>query len=647
MDPIEEIKSRIDIVDVISKHVELRRSGRNYKALCPFHTERTPSFVVFPDTQNWRCFGACAEGGDVYSFLMKRLGWDFGETLRDLARRTGVDLRPETPDQAKRREAHARLYELLASATLYYMHLLNSAPEAEPVRDYVVERGLLPHTVEQFQLGYSLDEWDAARTYLHGKGFTDKELLAAGLLVEKEETGRRYDRFRGRLMIPIRDLRGRVVGFGARTLQADEGAKYINSPQTALFDKSALLYGLDMAKKGIREAGQVIIVEGYMDVMQGHQNGWPSMVAQMGTALTEAQLRRLKRYTGRFVLALDADAAGQKATLRGLDTARQTLDREVQVLFEPRGLVRHESRLQADIRIATLPAGFDPDRLIREDQAAWAEIIVHARPLVEYLIDAIVAEADPGDAKSKSAAAARAMPVIRDVSDPIERDHYTQHLARRLGIDERTLAGMVARRTPPRKRRSRTPAQPPAPADEETGESGTQPAPLAVEVPSLPQELHCLKQLLVAPAAWQQTNTILLELGMYPISPQDFADTQNRTIFSALRERETADALAAELDQALRARLETIQAQQPPDPRLSAERVASHLAHTVLLMRKKANRRSKQDLDRAWADALSQHDSTAVGEYHQRVLELETVRLRIDRALGSIISPIAGAQEGT
>ncbi|MCK4831916.1 MAG: DNA primase, partial [Anaerolineales bacterium] len=389
MNPIDEIKARVDIVDVISKHVELKRSGRNFKALCPFHTEKTPSFVVFPDTQTWRCFGACAEGGDIYSFLMKKQGWDFADALRALAEQTGVELIPQTPQQIKRQEASAQLYELLNSATLYYMHLLRSAPEAEAARDYVVERGLLPHTVEQFQVGYALNQWNGARDFLRSKEYTDDDMLAVGLLVEKQDTGRRYDRFRGRLVIPIRDLRGRVVGFGARTLptkprsaveKPDAAPKYINSPQTELFDKSTILYGLDMAKKGIREAGQAIVVEGYMDVMQARQSGCTNVIAQMGTALTAPQLRQLKRYDNRLILALDADAAGRKATLRGLDIARQTLDRKVEVIFDPRGLVRQESRLQADIRVAILPPGLDPDNLIRSDAAAWIQLIETASP---------------------------------------------------------------------------------------------------------------------------------------------------------------------------------------------------------------------------------------------------------------------------
>ncbi len=646
MNPVDQVRERADIVDIVSKHVELKRAGRNYKALCPFHTEKTPSFVVFPETQTWRCFGACSEGGDVFGFLMKKNGWDFGETLRTLAAQVGVELRPQTPDQIRRQEANTRLFELLDAATLYFMHLLRSAPEAQVARDYVAKRGLLADTVERFQLGYALESWDNTRDYLQGKGYSEDEILAAGLLVEKEESGRRYDRFRGRLMIPIRDLRGRVVGFGARTLEPEAVPKYLNTPQTDLFDKSRLLYGLDMAKKGIREKGQAIIVEGYMDVMQGHQAGHLNVIAQMGTALTESQLRQIKRYTNRLILALDADAAGQQATLRGLDVARQTLDREVEFVFDPRGLVRHESRLQADIRIATLPRGFDPDRLMREDHAAWAKLITDARPVVEYIIDAVTTELDLADPKAKSGAVSRIMPLLRDVTNAVERDHYTQHLARRLGVDERTLTSMIARPGPhptsrPR-RASRYPSAVPAPPAPEWDEGRPVEKRLPTRPgPSLPpQEAYCLNQLLCAPAVWRKADQTLQELGLRPISPQDFADPQNRAIFSVLQTLDTAEELTVRLDESLHPRLHLIRTGQTADPRLPSEKVASHLAYTVLLMRREATRRAKKELDITWADALELNDRSAIGAYGQQVLELEALRLKIDQALGVINDPL-------
>ncbi|KAA3658827.1 MAG: toprim domain-containing protein [Chloroflexi bacterium] len=262
------------------------------------------------------------------------------------------------------------------------------------------------------------------------------------MLTENVDRGTRYDRFRNRLMIPIRDGNGRIVGFGARTLEKDGIPKYLNSPQTPLFDKSHLLYGLDGAKRDIREARQVVIVEGYMDVMQAWQAGFRNVVAQMGTALTEPQLRQLKKYTKQFVIALDADAAGVKATMRSLQVARETLDREVEVRFDAHGLVQHEGRLQADIRIVTLPEGKDPDNIIQDDPAAWPKLVAEAKPVVAYVIDVATRDLDMADAKGKTAVAQQVIPLIREIKEPVERDHYWQMLARALQVDERSLRQM-------------------------------------------------------------------------------------------------------------------------------------------------------------------------------------------------------------
>ncbi len=441
MDPIEEIKSRLDIVDIVSESgVQLRRSGRSYTGLCPFHSNtRTPSFVVFPETQGWHCFGACAEGGDVFSFVMKKYGWDFREALEQLAKRTGVQLEERKPSFGSQDGAESHLHDLIEAAADYFHQLFLHAPQAEPARQYVAKRGLTDTTIGEFQIGFALEAWDACRTHFMNQGYKEQEMLDVGLLTENPENFRRYDRFRNRLIIPIRDGNGRVVGFGARTLDPDGLPKYLNSPQTHLFDKSHLLYGFDMAKRHIREARQVVIVEGYMDVIQAWQAGFRNVVAQMGTALTEEQLHLLKRVTKRFVIALDADAAGAKATLRGLEVARQTLDREVEVLFDPRGLTRHEGRLQADIRIVTLPPGDDPDSIIRRTPELWPRILERAKPVVEYVVGVLTADLDLSDIRAKEEIAKQIRPLIEDVASVVERDHYWQMLGRVLGVDDKLL----------------------------------------------------------------------------------------------------------------------------------------------------------------------------------------------------------------
>ncbi len=387
MNEVEEIKDRIDIAEVIGESVQLKKSGKNYTGVCPFHANtRTPAFVVFPDTGTWRCFGACSEGGDVYKFVMKQEGWDFLQALEHLARRAGVDLRPRSSLQEAQDEAQKGLRVLLESAVTFYR---NHLQHNQPVLDYLFGRGLTGETLESFGIGYALDSWDALQTFLLEKGHEQSELLEAGLIVEREGGGS-YDRFRNRIIFPIRDARGQMAGFGARVFNPKDEPKFINSPQTALFDKGRILYGLDMARKAIRAADQAVVVEGYLDVIALHQAGYGNAVSPMGTALTPDQLRTLKRFSRKIVLALDADAAGDQATLRGLDVAREALDREPDPVFDARGLVRYEGRLDAEIRIVSLPDDKDPDEVALEDPEAWKDLLRTATPVVEYVMDVLI-----------------------------------------------------------------------------------------------------------------------------------------------------------------------------------------------------------------------------------------------------------------
>ncbi len=335
MSVTDEIKDRIDIVDLVSESVEMRRAGRNFTGFCPFHHNvNTPSFVVFPDTQTWKCFGECDDGGDVFNFVMKKEGWDFAEALRNLADRAGIVLKPLTPHALEEQEEGERLRSLLEEAVIYFHHNLINTEAGKIAQAYLDRRGISRETAENFGLGYAPKTWEAALQHFQSKGYTNTEILDAGLVTEKEEGGM-YDRFRHRLMIPIRNHNGKMAGFGARVLNPEDVPKYLNSPQTKTFDKSRLLYGLDNARKVIRELDQAVIVEGYMGVIGPYQHGYRNIVAQMGTALTEYQLGILKKYTGNFILALDSDAAGKKATLRGLEIARETLDRTQEIGLMP------------------------------------------------------------------------------------------------------------------------------------------------------------------------------------------------------------------------------------------------------------------------------------------------------------------------
>jgi DNA primase len=445
MSVVEEIKQRVDIVDLISQHVALKRSGRGFIALCPFHTEKTPSFHVDPSRQSWHCFGACGTGGDVFSFVMKKENVEFREAMRLLAQQAGVSIdERRDPQQDARR---AKLYEVNEAAAAFFHAQLTDdgrhARGADLAREYVEERRLSAGAVDSFQLGYAPNSWDTLLSHLRERGFAPDDALAAGVAVEGERGP--YDRFRHRLMFPIRDDRGRVAGFGGRLLPGEAlGAgehqpKYVNTPQTAVFDKSAILYGLDRAKDAIRTESRAIIVEGYMDVIAAHEHNFANVVASMGTALTERQVAVLKRFTSNIVLALDADTAGSEATLRGVQVVADNVDHETVPVPNWRGVVRQQEALAADIRVVTMPAGRDPDDIIRGDADDWPRLVDAAQPVVEYLFDAVAARHDLADPRERSAVSSELLPIIVAMPDRVVQSHYLQRLARLVQVDEATL----------------------------------------------------------------------------------------------------------------------------------------------------------------------------------------------------------------
>jgi DNA primase len=530
MGTVEEVKNRSDIVELISEYVPLKKAGRNYKGLCPFHAEKTPSFVVFPDTQTWHCFGACGIGGDVFRFLMQREGMSFSEALGELARRAGISLAPPTPQSEAADRKRERLLDIHSAAAQYFHHLLRQSKEGAQARDYVADRGISPETTERFQLGYALDTWEGLKSHLMDRGYTESELVAAGLLIKKEETGSSYDRFRNRLIIPIRDMQGRVIGFGARALNPSDVPKYLNSPQTPLFDKSGTLFGLDLAKKAIRNLDQAVIVEGYMDVLSAHQHGDANVVAGMGTALTEAQLKLLKRLTKNFVLALDADTAGDAATLRGINVAHEALDRKAVPVPTAQGLIRFEGRLDADIRIATLPPGRDPDDILRETPELWTEIINKALPVIDFYLKVVSAQYDLKAAKGKSGLVREVLPLLKEVGNRVERQHYIGQLARLVKIDERALLAELDEGHQPTASRRRPPKKAQPAAEPESSETKR----------AFGREEYSLTILLGQPQILEAANEELLKLGLAPISADDFRRTENQHLFRSLTEWVTA-----------------------------------------------------------------------------------------------------------
>jgi len=527
MSVTDEIKDRIDIVDLVSESVEMRRAGRNFTGFCPFHHNvNTPSFVVFPDTQTWKCFGECDEGGDVFNYVMKKEGWEFAEALRNLADRAGIVLKPLTPEALEEQEEGERLRSLLEEAVIYFRHNLTNTEAGKIAQAYLDRRGISGETAETFGLGYAPKAWESALQHFQSKGYTDTEIRDAGLSTEKEEGGM-YDRFRHRLMIPIRNRNGKMAGFGARVLNPDDVPKYLNSPQTQTFDKSRLLYGLDTARKNIRDLDQAVIVEGYMGVIGPYQHGYRNIVAQMGTALTEYQLRILKKYTGKFILALDSDAAGQKATMRGLDIAREALDRTQEIGFDARGLLQHEGRLKADIRVLSLPPGMDPDDVTHQDPDLWQKLLDDAQPVVAHVMAVMAKDQDLNDPKVKSDIASQVLPLIDDLPNPIERDAYVQRLSRLLEINENTLIGFrpERKRRRPLARQRQEVAPTKKPVDRKSGRREGE-----------AYEKHCVGILLREPELIYKVDRALSKDGLNRFEEKDFQNADFQILVKYIRE---------------------------------------------------------------------------------------------------------------
>ena len=447
----DEVKQRIDIVEYISRYTSLKKAGRTYKGLCPFHSERTPSFVVYPDTGTWRCYGACSMGGDVFTFLMRKEKAEFREALQILAREAGVQLEQPSGESSQR----DALYAINETAATYFAEILRGHAGAAQARDYVARRGINAETVEKFRIGFALDGWNGLRDFLSEKGFGLENQLLAGLVKRHEERGTVYDVFRNRLITPIRDRAGHVIGFGGRVLDSSQ-PKYLNTAETPVFHKSHVIYGIDLAYQAIRDMESVVIVEGYMDVIMAHQHGFRNVVACMGTALTPEQLRQLQRYTSNFVLALDADSAGQQATMRGLNQARQSLGRVQRPVAGPRGVMSMEERLGANLLVCSMPEGQDPDDVIRHDPELWKALVGAAKPLVEFYLGAAAKQLDLSGAGGKATLVSELAPLIAELDDEIERQHYIQEVSRLVQVDELIVANRVKAAT----KTSSVPGQP-------------------------------------------------------------------------------------------------------------------------------------------------------------------------------------------
>jgi len=513
MGAVDEVKQKIDIVEVIGKDVTLTKAGRTFKGLCPFHSEKNPSFYVYPEQQSWHCFG-CNNGGDVFSFIMKKQNIDFGEALRQLAQKAGVVI-PTKFEPGMESEEKQRLYQVNQAAAQYFHNLLLNSPSGKKAREYAAGRGFTEQTIKDFQLGYSANSWEELKKYLTERDYTEKEMLTAGLIIEAE--GKKpHDRFRNKLMFPILDIRGRVTGFGGRALD-DSLPKYTNSPQTPLFDKSGTIYGINLARDAVREQDTAVIVEGYMDVITAHQNGFKNVVASMGTAVTERQVNTLKRLTRNLSLALDADAAGEEAMLR---------------------TVGYENTLDAEIKVIILPQGKDPDDVIKEDIENWEKLVVAAVPIVDYTFDMATAGLDLNTARGKASARDRLLPVIGEIKDNVRRAHYMQKLAGLLNVSERDLETDLARIRPKPVRRQATAPPPPAAVRSSF---------------SSPREEYCLALLLQHPE---------LKLKDEGLLPDYFENSENREIFIAWRRSAKIENIRKKIEPAIHEHLDSLAAKK-------------------------------------------------------------------------------------
>lgn len=456
MSTIETIKAKVDVVDEIGLVVALQKSGKSFKGLCPFHNERTPSFYVFAESQSWHCFG-CNEGGDVFTFVQKQQNLEFRDALLYLAEKAGVSVEEfagGNPEEERETQAiKERMRKMNEDALLWFHQMLLRSKEAAGAREYVKSRGIVPDTVVAFGLGYAPQgqSWDGLSRYLLSQGYTERELIHGGLAREREEGkgGGVYDYFRQRLIFPIRDMRGRVIGFGGRELGSGQ-PKYLNSPQTLLFEKNSVLYALDMARDAIKQAKQVVIVEGYVDAVIAHQYGTKQTVACIGSAITEKHIQQLKKLTKQVTLALDPDAAGASATEHGIQEALKTFDRTIVPVplagtpggrrrNEPRGIIRLEEQVDAEINVLSLPAGEDPDEVIRRDFSFWSNAVAHPLPLIDYYFETKTVGLNLREPVGQTEAAKRLLPVIGMISDRIKRDAYIRKLAAMISIDERSL----------------------------------------------------------------------------------------------------------------------------------------------------------------------------------------------------------------
>ncbi len=618
------IKEKLDIVDLIGETIQLKKAGTTFKGLCPFHGEKTPSFTVTPTRERWHCFG-CGRGGDIFNFVMERDGVDFPTALRSLAGRAGVELSERTSAEDAQRK---RLRDALDAAISFYHHVLTTHPAGEAARTYLHDRGFTDETIETFRLGWAPDAWDAMTHALNGKRQIPEADLEAAGLVSRRRTGRGvYDRFRARVIFPIRDASGGATGMTGRILGAqgeDTGPKYLNTPQTPLFDKGRTLFLIDKAKSAIRKAGVAVLVEGNTDALMAHQAGFTNVVCSMGTALTAGQVELLTRYAPRIALAYDVDAAGQGAAAFGAT--------ELTALVGEIERSPYRGRL-TDVDVVRLPDGRDPDEIIRDDPDAWREATEHPQPIMEFLIDRAASRFDPSTVSGREKLVAAVLPTLRTIGDPVRRDGYLQLLARRSGVEERTLLEALRRRDEPLPGGARHAAQVGSRINLEA--VMTQPDaldPRAVERAIEPAEASLLRLMLRYPRRYHAT--------AQGLERDPFVTQPARELWKALGEALTQQgsdhfdraAFIGTLDPTVRAVAQTLMARTDPLPDQEAQ--IQQAIDQCLLTLERGRLAERIEYTRArLADAEADDDDAELGRLQHEVLDLQRRRLELDRAV--------------
>ena len=634
-----EVKSRLNVVDIVGETVQLKKAGTTYKGLCPFHGEKTPSFTVTPARDSWKCFG-CGLGGDIFSFVMQRDSVPFPEALKTLADRAGVEI----DERTKREDAHrARLRDILETSIAFYHQVLTATKLGAPALDYLRGRGFTDATIEAAQLGWAPEGWDTmSRRLVEKRGIKPEELVEVGLASQGRSAGRGVgviDRFRGRVLFPIRDQNGAAVGLGGRILGVegqdadgrprDTGPKYLNSPATPLFDKSRTLYLIDKAKGPMRKSGQAVIVEGYTDALMAHQAGFDNVVASLGTALTPGQVALLTRYAKKIALAYDVDAAGQKAGTFGVQALEGLIGQ----------LAATESGVELDeVRVVRLPDDKDPDELLRDTPDRWREEVRTAHPIVDYLIDTYTKSFDLKTPGGKARFVDALIPTIRAVPNPVMRDAWLQRVRQVSGVEERVLLEVL------RSGRSATGL----PSAGRTG--GDAPSRISVESVTaapdalrvgdilrgiLPQEQELLRLLLLVPEVQiritesigpdRLPNTVARELFRAIVVAREPDDNGVHPPFSLTALVQGLDPETAGLAQALVARVE-------PNPRnLSQPDITYEIERLVIDLEERALDERSEFTQGAIAEAEQEGDQETAGRLLQQSQALNEQRLSLHR----------------